>query len=329
MVMNRLMKNILYIGFFLALQIFTFEYIGIENFQKNNTNECSIVPINNFRFPILSFGQMSENTFNKIVHILKDVYTPLVKKQLHQDFILVADWQNDEANAFARVERQDPEDENSALIRVVKLYGGLARHPLMTPEAFLTVACHEVGHHLAGAPEVDFMNESKISAEGQSDYFATSKCLRRIYRKMGDSKKWLIHSAVPLVVRTKCQFHFFDEEDSAICMRSAMASFDLAQVLASLQEEDPKTLSFNKKDPNITPVMNLYHPFVQCRLDTFFNGALCPVKESINFSRSDLKTGACNTEQALYAHAARPQCWFIPESTHLEISAGATPAIVY
>ena len=57
------------------------------------------------------------------------------------------------------------------------MFGGLARHKLVTPDGFALVACHEMGHHLGGAPR----RGGWASNEGQSDYYATTKCARRIW----------------------------------------------------------------------------------------------------------------------------------------------------
>jgi hypothetical protein len=32
------------------------------------------------------------------------------------------------------------------------MFGGLARHELVTDDGFMMVVCHETGHHLGGAP---------------------------------------------------------------------------------------------------------------------------------------------------------------------------------
>ena len=36
---------------------------------------------------------------------------------------------------------------------IINLYGGLARHPLITEDAYALVICHEIGHHIGGAPK--------------------------------------------------------------------------------------------------------------------------------------------------------------------------------
>jgi len=46
-------------------------------------------------------------------------------------------------NAYASVDKQGQQ--------FIHMFGGLARHPLMTEDAFLLVACHEFGHHYGGA----------------------------------------------------------------------------------------------------------------------------------------------------------------------------------
>ena len=35
---------------------------------------------------------------------------------------------------------------------VVVVYGGLPKHPLITEDAYVLILCHEIGHHLGGAP---------------------------------------------------------------------------------------------------------------------------------------------------------------------------------
>src|SRR5690606_31922377 len=57
---------------------------------------------------------------------------------------------------------------------IITMYGGFARHPAISYDAFAAVACHELGHHLAGVPKY---NGTWASAEGQADYYSTLKCL--------------------------------------------------------------------------------------------------------------------------------------------------------
>ena len=51
------------------------------------------------------------------------------------------------------------------------------------------------------------------------------------------------------------------------------------------------------------------HPYAQCRLDTYFNGALCTVSEIIDFDDDEETTGACHKKNG-DDRGLRPQCWF-------------------
>ncbi len=67
---------------------------------------------------------------------------------------------------------------------VIEMFGGLARYTGMTGEGMRLVACHELGHTLAGSP---LYTGSDMSVEGQSDYYATSICAKAIgISKRGD-----------------------------------------------------------------------------------------------------------------------------------------------
>ena len=63
---------------------------------------------------------------------------------------------------------------------IVTMHGGMARHEHASFISFASLVCHEVGHFLGGLlwRNVSF---KKLSAEGQSDYFATAKCMRKIF----------------------------------------------------------------------------------------------------------------------------------------------------
>jgi hypothetical protein len=93
-----------------------------------------------------------------------------------------------------------------------------------------------------------------------------------------------------------------------ICIRAAMASEPLTQILAELrQEEVPK---FNTPDVSKTRRTNQAHPPAQCRLDTYFNGSVCAADANVDLSDSQLYQGAC--QQDVQPSGARPLCWFAP-----------------
>ena len=59
----------------------------------------------------------------------------------------------------------------------VEIFKGVRYHRLMTPDVYAMIVCHEIGHHLGGFPEK--RGSSWAAVEGQADYYANLKCLRR------------------------------------------------------------------------------------------------------------------------------------------------------
>jgi hypothetical protein len=53
------------------------------------------------------------------------------------------------------------------------------------------------------------------------------------------------------------------------------------------------------------------HPLAQCRLDTYFNGSICPADAMEDFSQTEGKTGACAQEKG-DTFGYRPTCWYKP-----------------
>lgn len=70
--------------------------------------------------------------------------------------------------------------ENENLVIVI----GSETHlePGVTPDSYLALLCHEVGHRLGGPPfKTRPIDPSWSSTEGQSDYFAASVCLKKVF----------------------------------------------------------------------------------------------------------------------------------------------------
>jgi hypothetical protein len=57
---------------------------------------------------------------------------------------------------------------------MIVVFGGLLRHPRVTEAELLMVLCHELGHHLGGAPTAARGGWS--ACEGQADYWSTQAC---------------------------------------------------------------------------------------------------------------------------------------------------------
>lgn len=156
----------------------------------------------------------------------------------------------------------------------VDAFGGLARYPGMTKNGFITVLCHELGHHLGRAPRYN-LNTDWAATEGQADYFATVRCMK----KLG------ISSSAPALA--------------------------LATVLADLGGE--RSPSRNRRD--LSRVSRTYeaHPAAQCRLDTMDAGRSCRASGAL--SNSDPRPGTCHQYDASgspIGSGNRPRCWYAP-----------------
>jgi hypothetical protein len=137
----------------------------------------------------------------------------------------------------------------------VMLWGGLVRAEKMTVPALEAILCHEFGHLLGGTPRQIFpsLSEPEVehwsSTEGQSDWWAATVCLPRLYRARGltpgEIRDRIVKAGLEFTVFA--QFHF--EKNSP-----------LPDLQVSALETPEHTLT-------------LAYPSLQCRLDTFRIGA--------------------------------------------------------
>ncbi len=251
-------------------------------------------------------NDMTEDSFNGLIDKVINVYKPIFQSEGGR-LKVERKWSSGKVNAFA---------SRSFGVWKISMYGGLARHKDITNDAFTLVVCHEVGHHLGGAPKKTRsagrggIRKRWATNEGQADYWATSKCLRRVWRGE-DHKKILEKLDIPESVKLKCSEQFSTQEELLLCQRSSMAGLSTAQLFHSLREL-PKPLSFETSD---TAVVNSHfhgHPMPQCRLDTYFQGALCILSELEDVDQSDALVGNCNRIQGEIL-GVRPLCWFKPD----------------
>lgn len=183
----------------------------------------------------------------------------------------------------------------------ITVNGGLARHPMMTLDSLQIVFCHELGHHLGGAPKFLYFNGQTV--EGQADYFATLQCTRRLFGKESNSRYLNLASKY---IQSECKASFQDDEMVAICARTLMAVEDLALVLQSLQKSKNKP-SLSSPDLSRTSSLVRSHAGAQCRVDTLFAGAVCPVSGTL--SELDLDIGTCSRWYGA-DRGVRPLCWY-------------------
>lgn len=192
----------------------------------------------------------------------------------------------------------------------INFYGGLARHKYMTEDAFALVYCHELGHHLGGAPKklsrgVPYWS----STEGQSDYWGTLKCLRRVFATE-DNIAAIQNQDIPAEVNTKCNREYRDKKTTAMCKRMALAGLAMGKIHADLRNHEAFP-AFETPDQAIVSRTYDAHPSPQCRLDTHFQGALCDLHWRNDVSQNDEIVGSCHSVEG-YSSGIRPSCWFKP-----------------
>lgn len=244
-------------------------------------------------------GGLSEAEFNQVLDSVEAIYAPIVQaKGGHLQIRRL--WSDGTVNASAMRVGKD---------WAVNMYGGLARHPAITSEGFALVACHEVGHHVGGTPKTEGWFNTWASNEGQSDYFAALKCLRKVFTPE-ENIEWMENSNLDPYLVEQCSSQFTDIDQQALCARSAMAGMSTAELFMDLKQETTSA-RFDTPDNKIVTTTDDSHPATQCRLDTYFQGSICTVDAQTELNDYDYRQGSC-TRSSGFLKGYRPQCWFSP-----------------
>lgn len=282
--------------------------ISVSNACTEGRNQDGMVPRNSLKIATSFFrpGQtMTEEAFNKVIDGVASIYSPIIQSK-GANLKIEKAWDDATVNAYASRE--------SGNVYKVNMFGGLARHPATTEDGLALVVCHEIGHHVGGFPKKGGMwGSTWASNEGQADYFATTKCLRKYFEAKKDSAQVLarMNVTVPPQVQEQCFAAFGQSKDHAVCVRVALSGQSMGNLFAALRRLTTKP-DFGTPDPAKVSATNDNHPEPQCRLDTYFNGGLCTIAHTVDLSDSSEKTGACTD----YAKTgARAQCWFKPSSS--------------
>ncbi|MBC77855.1 MAG: hypothetical protein CME64_17750 [Halobacteriovoraceae bacterium] len=247
-------------------------------------------------------ANLDEATFNSVIDKVSEIYAPIFS-QLGATLKVNRNWDDGTVNAYA---------SRSGSEWNIHMFGGLARHEAVTPDGFALVVCHELGHHIGGAPKKGGWWSNWATNEGQADYFATLKCLRRSFRGE-DHNAVLSKMQVPKMVVDTCAEQWTSEEDQLICQRGAMAGHSTAKLFQALRRQTtpPK---FDTPDPAVVTTTDHSHPDTQCRLDTYYQGALCQVDELSDVDQDDETVGVCNRDSG-DTSGVRPLCWFAPTAS--------------
>ncbi len=259
-----------------------------------------------------SSNMMSEAEFNDIIDEIEDAYRPIYE-DLGASLSIYRYWSDPTVNAFSA---------KRGNYWNIWLYGGFARRPEMTPDAYSLVICHEVGHHLGGYPFGTSIWSTEVASEGQSDYYSTLVCPRLIWQDQEETNALyatLLRDPIP---RSHCDNAWESTSDRNLCYRTMLASKSLANINALLGNDGE--VSWATPDQTEVDATNYSYPPVQCRLDTFTAGATCTKSWDLMLIPGDDQTIRNSLESesisANYTchqstgdlNGFRPRCWFKP-----------------
>lgn len=214
------------------------------------------------------------------------------------------DMENGTANAHATREGD---------IWKIVFMGGMIRNKRLNGDIYTAILCHELGHHLAGAPLKfpDSPENAWISAEGQADYFATNICLKKMYQYK-DNAAYLAQNPASDFIKTACKNKDVNHYD--LCLRNSIIAEQTGVFIAKLNRRGmggrkpiPK---IDKFDQTVRTTTFTTHPKPQCRMDTYFQGALCE-----QFYIGELTKPNCSNLYEDSFFGARPRCWYAPVNT--------------
>lgn len=289
--MNYLKHGLLLTSIALTTAAWTCSIDGTEGFLPDND---MYIPAN-----IKSAGGVTEAEFNRVIDKAEAVYSPIIAS-MNARLEVVRNWNDGTVNAFAQ--------QMGSTWRV-SMFGGLARHKTITSDGFALVLCHEIGHHIGGAPRKTspWGGTAWATNEGQADYFATLKCLRRIWIDE-DNASVVAKMEVPAEIKRQCGEQWTWDRDYQICIRGAMAGMSVSKLFQNDRGSEPAVTT---PDPAVVTRTNHNHPAFQCRLDTYFQGALCQVDHNQDVSATDEVAGTCHRSIG-DTTGVRPFCWFKP-----------------
>jgi hypothetical protein len=245
-----------------------------------------------------SVSTIDEKEFTKIMDRVEAIYAPVIAAK-GKKLELIRKWEDGTVNAYA---------QQTGNVWKVSMFGGLARHETITSDAMALVACHELGHHLGGQPrKKSWFGTTWASNEGQSDWWGNMKCMRK-YMENDDNITIAGELTIPELAKSKCDANFSDANEVAVCYRGAMAGLSLGNLFRALRKL-PTELKFDTPDSKVVTATNHSHPAPQCRLDTYFAGALCDRDAYADVDDSSHTKNVCNRAIG-DVDGLRPLCWY-------------------
>lgn len=276
--------------------------LSAPGYACNLDGTSGIIEDNDINVPVdsLRTSGITEQQFNAVIDKIEAIYAPIVASQ-GAKLSIARKWTDGTANANATRQGKNWK---------INMYGGLARHETVTEDGFSLVLCHELGHLVGGAPTINMILMKPMSNEGQADYFAVTKCLRKTF--LNDDNAAVVASMdVPAIVKTSCGKSFSNAAEKNICIRTAMAGVSVARFFAVVRKLEPA--KFETPDAAVVNSTFNSHPAHQCRLDTYYQGSLCDVSFNEDVDQKDEVKGTCHKTLG-HTVGLRPLCWHKPKA---------------
>ena len=160
----------------------------------------------------------------------------------------------------------------------------LHRDSAMTPDGYLAMLCHEVGHVLGGQPYLEntmkpspqWVSNIPSSSEGQSDYFSSLACMKKVFAET--TQTTVADYAVTPRIKGLCVSQYAKPLDQNICQRSVLSGFEIMHFIASVYDRYNTNVERPALDMDASEARGLswgrMYPSLQCRFDTILAGAL-------------------------------------------------------
>ncbi|EQC45617.1 hypothetical protein [Bacteriovorax sp. Seq25_V] len=244
---------------------------------------------------IISLNSYAAMTAFEVRDTWKKVESAFFEELQEKGEHILFQWSDDSVTKVAAM--------SHGLPRKLHVSSSLLTNMELKKEHLINVFCHELGHIIGGAPFIEEFpgDNRKISTEGQADYFATAKCMKRVL----DPQEY-----EDVIIDFKVKSDLYKRGcTTRECQLISFFSLQAIQILGPHEE-----LSFENVDNKVVDYTYPYKNTEQCRLDTFVAGAICPVSEDVNFSDESQSFAACHWRgfSTDFILGARPACWFRP-----------------
>lgn len=158
----------------------------------------------------------------------------------------------------------------------VMLWGGFVRARFMHLGILAATLCHEIGHKLGGEPFQKFPGSDPhwSSAEGQSDHFAATDCLPKVFESLKNFFPYKLNS---IAIENFSIQHCKTSQTQEQCRWVTQSGIDFVEFLQTYYELDiplarPEIWAREKVEKTLFTA----YPTYQCRMDIFKSAALDP-----------------------------------------------------